>query len=228
MIAFLLANHMAYEFRMARPKKSESRPPVDLEPLNQWVVDALKASGLTNTSLAKVLGIDQSRVAEMKTGKRSIKATEVPIIARETGVPPPSKFLPDIDARPAMVPVVGYVGAGAEIFCIDDHAKGAGLEEVEIPLPGLSPSTVAVRVRGISMEPAYYDGDLIFYDRTDNGDLMHLIGKECVVSLTDGRKFIKILRRRQNGEWYLFSNNAEPIMDIQIEWAAKVKVIQRA
>lgn len=127
-----------------------------------------------------------------------------------------------------MIPVVGYVGAGAEVFCIDDHAKGAGLDEVEAPLPGMSRSSVAVRVRGNSMEPAFYDGDLIFYDRNDNGDLMHLIGKECVVSLGDGRKFIKILKRRANGDWYLHSNNAEPIMDIEIEWAAKVGVIKRA
>lgn len=219
---------MPYEFRMARPKKTDIRPRAVLEPLNQWVVDALKSSGITNTALAHALGIDQSRVAEIKSGKRMVKAAEVPIIARETGVPPPSNFLPDIEKRPIMIPVVGYVGAGAEIFCIDDHAKGAGLDEVEMPIPGMSTSTVAVRVRGNSMEPAYYDGDVIFYDKTDNGDLMHLAGKECVVSLSDGRKFIKILRRLQNGKWYLFSNNAEPIMDIDIEWAAKVKVIQRA
>lgn len=127
-----------------------------------------------------------------------------------------------------LVPVVGYVGAGAEIFSIDDHEKGGGLDEVEVPIPGMSLSSVAVRVRGASMEPAYYNGDLIFYDRNDNGDLMHLIGKECVVSLKDGRKFIKTLKRRSNGDWFLHSYNAEPILDIVIDWAAKVKVIQRS
>ena len=127
-----------------------------------------------------------------------------------------------------MIPVVGYVGAGAEVFCIDDHAKGAGLDEVEMPFPGMSRSAVAVRVRGDSMEPAYHDGDLIFYDMNDNGDLMHLIGKECVVSLADGRKFVKTLRRRATGAWYLLSYNAEPIMDIEIDWAAKVEWVKRA
>lgn len=126
------------------------------------------------------------------------------------------------------IPVVGYVGAGAEVFSIDDHEKGAGMDEVDVPHDGMSPSTVAVRVRGSSMEPAYYDGDLIFYDRQENGDLTHLLGKECVVSLSDGRKFIKILKRRPNGEWFLHSNNADPILDINIAWAAKVKFIERA
>jgi phage repressor protein C with HTH and peptisase S24 domain len=134
---------------------------------------------------------------------------------------------PEQDSQ-AKIPVVGLVGAGYEIFPIDDHQKGGGLEEVDMPLPNMSPSTVAVRVRGTSMEPAYYDGDLIFYDRKDGGDLIHLLGRECVVALADGRIFIKILKRRSNGDWFLHSNNAEPILDIQIDWAAKVKVIQRS
>lgn len=127
---------------------------------------------------------------------------------------------------PRMIQVVGYVGAGAEVFSIDDHAKGAGLEEVECPWDGLAPSTVAVRVRGDSMAPAYYDGDLIFYEQ-NHTDIVHLLGKECVVALADGRKFIKTLRRTQSGQWYLHSHNAEPILGVEIEWAAKVKLIQR-
>lgn len=126
-----------------------------------------------------------------------------------------------------MIPVVGYVGAGAEVFCIDDHAKGAGLDEVEVPIDGMSRSTVAVRVRGESMLPVYRPGDLIFYDRNDNGDLLHLIGKDCVVRLTDGRTFLKELHHT-NGEFWLHSYNSTPMMKVEIEWAAKVAVIKRA
>jgi SOS-response transcriptional repressor LexA len=126
-----------------------------------------------------------------------------------------------------MISLVGYVGAGAEVFAIDDHAKGAGLDEVESPWSELAPSTVAVKVRGDSMAPAYYDGDLIFYEVT-SADFRHLLGKECVVALTDGRRFIKQLRRTQSGDWYLHSHNAEPILGVAIEWAAKVRLVQRA
>ena len=129
-------------------------------------------------------------------------------------------------AAPRMIPVVGYVGAGAEVFAIDDHAKGGGIDEVECPWTELAPSTVAVRVRGDSMVPAYYDGDLIFYDGTHT-DYAHLLGKECVIALADGRRFIKQLRRTASGTWYLHSHNSDPIMDVPIEWAAKVRVIQR-
>lgn len=131
------------------------------------------------------------------------------------------------DARQRMIPIVGYVGAGAEVFAIDDHAKGAGLDEVECPWTELGPSTVAVRVRGDSMEPAYYHGDLIYYEGTHK-DFTHLLGKECVVALSDGRKFVKQLRRTQNGQWYLHSHNSEPILGVDIDWAAKVRLIQRS
>jgi phage repressor protein C with HTH and peptisase S24 domain len=130
-------------------------------------------------------------------------------------------------AAARMIPVVGYVGAGAEVFAIDDHAKGGGIDEVECPWSGLAQSTVAVRVRGDSMAPAYFDGDLIFYERSC-ADFLHLLGKECVVALTDGRRFVKQLRRTQSGAWYLHSHNAEPILGVEIEWAGKVKLIQRA
>lgn len=122
--------------------------------------------------------------------------------------------------------MVGYVGAGAEIFSIDDHAKGGGLDEVERPL-GASRSTVAVRVRGDSMRPAYKDGDLLYYDQQANGDLSHLIGADCVVRLTDGRMFVKELRRNGNGYW-LHSHNADPMLDVVIDWAAKVKWVHKA
>lgn len=184
-----------------------------------------KRLGLTLNEVAEAAGTTNQQIGMLERGNRKLTVEWMNRLATVLGVEP-KDLLPD--TGPTMIPVVGYVGAGAEVFCIDDHAKGAGLDEVEMPIPGMSPSSVAVRVRGDSMIPAYFDGDLIFYDKNDNGDLMHLVGKECVVSLPDGRKFIKTLRRRANGDWYLFSYNAEPIMDIEIEWAAKVNVIKRA
>ncbi|MFG1214969.1 S24 family peptidase [Xanthobacter flavus] len=134
--------------------------------------------------------------------------------------------------RPGMkrsIPVVGYVGAGAEVFSIDDSIKGAGIDEIEPP-PGASSNAVAVKVRGDSMRPAFYDGDYIIYDdRREGSEIAQYLGRECVVHLIDGRTFIKNLSAGSTpGTWSLWSYNAAPIQDVRIEWAARVRWVERA
>ena len=115
---------------------------------------------------------------------------------------------------------VGYVGAGAEITPIDDHAFGAGLEEVDIP-PGVPDNAVLVIVRGNSMYPRYFDNEFLFYVRDDR-PAGEFVNRECVVGLEDGRLFVKLLRPGKNGFFDLESWNAPPIRDVAVQWAAPV------
>lgn len=129
------------------------------------------------------------------------------------------------------VPIVGYVGAGAKVYSIDDAEMGAGaLGEAEVDAPlNLGPDAVAVKVQGDSMRPAYRAGDLIFYDRRLESDFDTLIGEECVVALDDGSHYIKeIGLGSEPGRWTLYSHNASPIPDVLIMWAARVRYIERA
>lgn len=127
------------------------------------------------------------------------------------------------------LPVVGYVGAGAEVFAIDDAYKGGGIDEIDAP-PNASANAVAVRVRGESMLPVYRDGDSIIYDEQRSGaDISQYIGMECVVRLADGRTFIKTVARGSDEEvWTLWSYNAPPMIDMIVEWAARVRWIERS
>lgn len=188
------------------------------------IAELRQALGWSQEDLAKKAGTTNQQIGRLESGTRRLTVDWMERVSRALGVTPAELLEP---AQARTVQVVGYVGAGAEVFAIDDHAKGAGLEEVPCPWAELGPSTVAVRVRGASMEPAYFDGDLIYYEQT-HSDYTHLLGKECVVALADGRRFIKQLRRTHNGQWYLHSHNSEPILGVEIEWAAKVRLIQRA
>lgn len=126
----------------------------------------------------------------------------------------------------ATVPVVGRVGAGAEIHPIDDHAKGEGLYEVECPR-GLDPkATVAVEVVGDSMSPMVEEGWVLFYDRSPEPTPSAVVGRLCVVKLEDGRVLVKQLRRGpERGRFNLVSLNGPMIEDVALEWAAPVKAM---
>lgn len=115
---------------------------------------------------------------------------------------------------------VGYVGAGAEITPIDDHAVGAGLEEVDFP-PGIPENAVLVIVRGDSMYPRYFDNEYLFYLR-DQRSPGEFVGRECVVALEDGRVFVKTLRRGADGLFNLESWNAPLMENKAVQWAAPV------
>ncbi len=118
-------------------------------------------------------------------------------------------------------PVVNYVAGGSELVPIDDFPQGEGIEEVELP-QGVPANAVVVKVKGESMHPRYYDGEYLVYVRDGRGP-DELIGRECVVELTDGRKMVKTIRRgSRKGLFRLDSFNAEPIEDVKIRWAGYV------
>jgi len=112
---------------------------------------------------------------------------------------------------------VGYVGAGAEVIPFDDHERGAGLDEFDMP----PENAVLVIVRGDSMYPRYFDNEMLFYVR-DGRSPADYIGRECVVKLSDGRTYVKVLRRGQRGLFNLESWNAPLIENVDVEWAALV------
>lgn len=123
-------------------------------------------------------------------------------------------------------PVVGYIGAGEEVYPIDDYEKGAGIDDLPL-ISGLE-DCVAVRVRGDSMRPAFRPGDALYFRQEYGQPPVLLIGAECVVKVKDGGTFVKTLRPgRRKGCFDLYSYNAEPMLDQPVEWAAKVEFIKR-
>ena len=115
------------------------------------------------------------------------------------------------------IPVEGYVGAGAEFTPFDDSNTGLG----NAPLM-VEPNSAAVIVRGDSMYPRYFDGEFLYYIKEERPP-ENFYGKECVVRLSDGRMFVKIIRKgSQKGLFTLESWNAPPLQDQAVEWAAPV------
>lgn len=195
--------------------------------LAKWAQEALDHSGMSQAALARELtkrlkrSVDRAAVNKMlifkpKKGQkaRDISVDEMLAIQEITGFPAP------VDRPPRTAQAVGYIGAGAEVYPIDDHEQGAGLDEVDIP-PGVPDDAVLVIVRGDSMYPRYFDNEYLFYMR-DSRPPGDFVGRECVVKLEDGRIFVKVLRRGANGFFNLESWNGPMIENKAVEWAAPV------
>jgi transcriptional regulator with XRE-family HTH domain len=190
-----------------------------------WIRKALLATGKTRSGLARALGRSPSAVTDLLNGTRRLRAEEIAAAANYLGVEPPPFLGGGRPRQPGgpMVPVVGFVGAGAEAHF---YAEGQSpLDEVPAP-DGASVNTVAVQARGHSLG-ALFDNWLVFYDdgRDPPGD--DVVGRMCVCGLSDGRILIKALKRSQiAGLWTLHSNVEPPIYDVALDWAARVNAMR--
>jgi hypothetical protein len=142
------------------------------------------------------------------------------------------------DARPT-VPIIGEVGAGGEIYPIDDlpllpraidraDEEYVNCEWVDAP-PGVFPGgIVALRVKGASMMPFMPPGTIVYYaERFDGGAPDHCLSSLCVVQMRDQRTLLKMVRKGQShGKFDLVSYNMETITDVELAWCAPVVFIK--
>lgn len=114
--------------------------------------------------------------------------------------------------------LLGEVGAGSIVYPFEDQA----VEWVEVP-PGAPVNAGAVRVKGSSMYPRYFPGELLFFIR-DGRPPIEFLNRECVIRLKDGGMLVKILRSGSKRTVFnLESWSHETIPDQKIDWAAPVK-----
>lgn len=175
--------------------------------VGEQVRTAREAKGLTQKELAKLAGCSQADIHRIESGLVNNSKYLVKIL----------NILHLSDTSTEMVPVVGYVGAGSEVFPIDDHVKGDGLDHIPAP-PGMV-NGIAVIVRGDSMIPKYDDGEVLFIEKTLYS-IDGLIGENCYIQLPDGRCYVKKLQYGSRpGLYTLISYNAAPIVDVAVERA---------
>lgn len=185
--------------------------------------EARAAAGFADAAeAARRFGWTEVTYRSHENGTRNFTKEGAKRYARAFRVSPEWLMLGIGDARKRPVPFVGYVGAGAEVFPMDD---GGWLDDIEPP-PGIGPEAVAVKVKGDSMFPRYMEGDILIYDQ--HVPLSRADGQECIVSLPDGRKFVKLVRSEADGHATLESWNAPPMRNLAIEWAAVIRWVKRA
>lgn len=186
--------------------------------------DLREAKGISQERMAETLGISPGLYSMLERGKRRMNETYLDGIADALGV-----RVSDLLDDPGLpVAVAGKVGAGAQVDLVDAYEKGDGLYHVACPPPLAPDGVVGVEVEGSSMEPVYNAGDVLFYHRkTHEGIPDDDIGRQCVVADTDGKVWVKQVKRGDEpGRFHLISVNpgAETIWNSTIQWGARVKM----
>lgn len=198
---------------MARPRK-ESVKPTKKSPFAKWLDEGLRVPGKSNTKLAAILSIDQSRVSEMRNDKRDPQAEELKPISEYLGKPLPPGFVPK-DTK--QTHVVGYVGAGAETHYYSD-ADSPG-ETVPTPV-GASAQTVAVEIRGTSLG-LFFDRWLVYYEDEKRGPSPDMYRRLCIVWLENDKVLIKRVLPGTKKGFYHLQSLTEGIIEDQVirAWA---------
>ena len=121
------------------------------------------------------------------------------------------------------VPVVGYVGAAAEVRLYEVAQRD--LDQVDCP--GSTEATVAVEIRSDSLGP-FFNRWLLFYDDVHRPPTHDHIGELCVVGLGGRRILVRQVQLGSaEGRFNLLSATDKPILDVAIEWAATVDSVSR-
>ncbi len=97
-----------------------------------------------------------------------------------------------------------------------------------------SETIVALRVVDKSMEPRLCEGDVVFYASRDFGIEGGVIGskREAIVMLEDNKILVRRVTKGSKPDLFhlaaIMGTNADPIMDVKIVWAARVRSITPA
>lgn len=179
------------------------------------------ARDLTQEEVAGLLGMELDAYGSVERGRTRLKADQAGKLADLYGV----EIALLIGNQSRKIPVRGYVGAGAQVFPIDE---GGASKEVDCPI-GLNPNTtVALEVQGTSMYPFIGDGWIVFYTSEPHGPA-EIIGQTCVVKVAqDGPTLLKYVSRSHlPGHYQLLSvNTAVPPIDALLEWASPIRDYQ--
>jgi phage repressor protein C with HTH and peptisase S24 domain len=167
----------------------------------------------------RTIGQDDAERYARRFRAAGVKVTAKSILFGDDAAPAPEP------AAPGAVPIMGYIGAGAEVEPDYEQVPADGLEQIEVPYPVPS-GVIGFQVRGDSMLPKYNDGDVVLVEREQPSALDAMIGFEAALRTADGQRFLKrIMPGPKPHTFNLESINARTIVGARIVWASPVRMI---
>lgn len=193
---------------LTKHRKRRLRALIDASPYSGSQASFAKAAGLTEGRVSQLLDPNQSFgersarnvASELRLGDRYFEeGFSAPVVegllSSEVGEAVQLKAI-------KRIPVIGDVKGGDDGFLEElEHPVGFGDGYVEYPTA--DPNAYAVRVRGDSMHPRYRAGEFVIVEP----NIEPQEGDDVVVVCGNGRKMLKQLNWRRDGEVQLLSVN---------------------
>ena len=191
----------------------------DADTRRESVRNAMRRAGINVNNWAKSAGVPASTIYSYLDGKtRSLREDTARKLAAAIGLSLDQLYDEHSQYHTRKVWVKGLVGAGAVVQVMDGVGKDEGIYEVTLP-PGLNQDLdyVAFEIRGFSMPPAQDRWIIYCLDRqTFQPD--EVLGKACIIELSDQRLLFKVVRRGYApGRYNLESWDGAPLIeDVEI------------
>lgn len=178
---------------------------------------------MTAKAAAQSMGVSVSSYSQHESGFRGFKADQARVYAQHFHTTPEWLLYGRGQLGPpaTTVPLVGSIGAAsAALFFFKNNGA---LDRVDPP-PGADANTRALEIRTEDGLGAPFDRWVAFFSEADRGPVNALhMGQLCLCGLPDGRVLVKKLQRSKTGGLYhLTSGTAEPLLDQEVEWAARI------
>lgn len=162
-----------------------------------------KAKGLKQKELAEMVGLSESAISQLESGKR-FPSYETLLKIAEALDCESSDLLSSRSNRPFIAdqfvsfPIIGEVAAHYDHFAEEDWTNG----QIDVPLSWLKGKPQSeffvLRVSGDSMYPAYQDGDLVLVLKQSTMDHSGQIG---VVMFDDDKGTLKRVEYVNGENW---------------------------
>lgn len=170
---------------------------------------------------AAALGVSASTYRAHENGQNDYNTDEAERYGKKFGVSAAYLLTGAPGQLSKVVPVMGYLGAGAEVEPDYEQVPDDGMEDIAVPF-ALPDDMIAFKVRGESMLPVYKPDHIIICYRQQRKPLDSFLGLEAAVRTSDGRRFIKTIMRGVGNTVNLISWNAAPIEGVRLEWIGEI------
>lgn len=162
-----------------------------------------KNKGITQSELAKMLGITQNNYSYWENGKVKIDNKSIELLADFFNVT--TDYLLGVDniniKRGIKIPVLGSIPAGIPLEAITDI-----IDYEEIPEEmARSGEYFALKVKGNSMSPEITDGEVAIVKKVDDAES----GSICVIMVNGNDATLKRIKKSEQGLTLIPTNTAE-------------------